>query len=193
MNIGIFGGTFNPPHIGHLIVVESVRDQMQFHRVLLIPSAQTPNKLDSALASADARLEMTRLAVQGNQDFLISDIEIQRRGISYTVDTITTLAGQYPNARLSLIIGIDNLLEFQTWKSPKEILTLADLVVMSRPGFTIRDSKNDFAKLAKFVNVPQIDISGTDIRRRVKLGRSIRYLVPRPVEEYITRCHLYKD
>jgi len=191
MNIGIFGGTFNPPHIGHLIVLESVREQISFDAILLIPSAQTPNKHDTLLAPASARLEMTRLAVEGNSSCTVSDIEIQRRGISYTIDTIIALEAQYPQANLSLIIGVDNLLEFHTWKSPKEILTHVDLIVMNRPGFP--EANNEFARHAKFVNVPQIGISGTDIRRRVKFGRSIRYLVPRPVEEYILRHRLYKD
>ncbi|HMD14932.1 MAG TPA: nicotinate-nucleotide adenylyltransferase [Bacteroidota bacterium] len=191
MNIGIFGGTFNPPHIGHLIVLESVREQISFDSIVLIPSAQAPNKHDSILAPASGRLEMTRLAVEGNISCAVSDIEIQRRGISYTIDTIIALEALYPQANFSLIIGVDNLLEFHTWKSPKEILTRADLIVMNRPGFP--EANNEFSRHAKFVNVPQIGISGTDIRRRVKFGRSIRYLVPRSVEEYILRHRLYKD
>jgi nicotinate-nucleotide adenylyltransferase len=193
MKIGIFGGTFNPPHIGHLIVAESVREQLQFDRVLLIPSAQTPNKHDAVLAQADARLEMTRLASEGNKWFAVSDIEVRRQGISYTVDTVNALAAEYPGAILSLLIGVDNLLEFHSWKLPHEILSRADLVVLSRPGFARADVKSEFTRLATFVNVPHIGISGTDIRRRVKLGRSIRYLVPRSVEEYIERYRLYKD
>ena len=193
MKLGIFGGSFNPPHMGHLIVLESVRDQLHFDKILLIPSAQTPNKHDMALAPALTRLEMTRLATNGHPGFEVSDIEIQRRGISYTVDTLETLVGVYPKATLSLLIGADNFQEFQTWKSPEEILTKADLVVMSRPGFSSREVKHDLARLAQFVNVPLIGISGTDIRRRVKLGRSIRFLVPPSVEEYIRIHRLYKD
>jgi nicotinate-nucleotide adenylyltransferase len=193
VKIGIFGGTFNPPHIGHLIVAESVRDQLQFDRMLLIPSAQTPNKHDALLAPAEARLEMTRLAAEGNRAFGVSDIEVRRQGISYTVDTVIALAAENPRAKLSLIIGVDNLLEFSSWKLPNEILSRADLVVLSRPGFDQRDAKNEFSRLATFVNVPQIGISGTDIRRRVKLGRSIRYLVPHRVGVYIERYRLYTD
>lgn len=193
MKLGIFGGSFNPPHMGHLVVLESVRDQLQFDKILLIPSAQTPNKHDISLAPAAMRLEMTKLAVQGNPAFEISDIEIQRKGISYTVDTLSTLVGLYPKASFSLIIGADNFMEFQTWKSPKEILDKANLVVMSRPGFSHRDVKHDLVRLTQFVNVPLIGISGTDIRRRVKLGRSIHFLVPPAVEEYIRVHRLYKD
>lgn len=193
MNIGIFGGAFNPPHIGHLIVLESVLDQLPLDKVLLIPSAQPPNKRDGSLAPAAARLEMTRLAIQGCEGYEVSDLEIRRGGISYTVDTVAALAGLYPSASISLIIGGDNLLEFQTWKSPDEILARADLIVMNRPGFSPRDSRSEYLRKARMLNVPQIGISSTDVRRRVKLGRSIRFLVPPPVEQYILQRGLYRD
>ncbi len=193
MRIGVFSGSFNPPHTGHLVVVESVRDQLRLEKVIWIPSAQPPNKPDAVLAPPDARFEMTRLAAGENSCFEASDIELRRSGPSYTVDTIDALAAFYPGATLILIIGADNFLEFSTWKSPEEILAKADLAVMSRPGFSVRESKQEIARMATFVNVPQIGISGTDIRRRVKLGRSIRYLVPRAVESYIQTRHLYRD
>ena len=136
---------------------------------------------------------MTRLAVLENPFFEVSDIEIQRGGRSYTIDTLNALASMYPSASLSVIIGVDNLIEFQTWKSPRDILARADLVVMNRPGFSVQDEKNEFVRSARFVNVPQVGISGTDIRRRIKFGRSIRYLVPLSVEDYIIRRGLYRD
>ena len=192
MNIGIFGGTFNPPHIGHLIVIENVRDQLRFDKMLFIPSANPPHKNDPLLAPASTRLEMTRLAARDQREFEVSGIEVERGGTSYSIDTINALSDVYPGANMSLIIGVDNLMEFGSWKSPQDILAKADLVVMSRAGFSMNDVKNEFYRTAKFVNVPQIGISGTDIRRRVKLGRSIRYLVPAAVEEYIHRYGLYK-
>jgi len=193
MRIGIFGGTFNPPHVGHLIVIESVREQIKFDKIFVVPSAQTPNKPGAVLAPAYDRLEMTRLAVEGNAHLTVSSIEIERKGISYTVDTVMAFAEQYPRADLSLIIGADNLRDFQTWKSPREILTRVDLIVMNRPGIAPVDAKDEYARLSTLVNVPQIGISGTDIRRRVKMGRSIRYLVPPAVEEYILHHKLYRD
>jgi len=193
MKIGIFGGSFNPPHIGHLIVIECVRDYFRFDKILFIPSAQPPNKHDSLLAPASCRLEMLRMAVTPNPNYEVSDIEIERKGISYTIDTITALAGLYPRASLSLIIGADNIIEFETWKSPDDILSKAELVVMSRPGFDVHPSKGKFMRTAQYINVPMIGISGTDIRRRIKLGHSIHYLVLSPVEEYIIRKRLYKD
>ena len=192
MNLGIFGGTFNPPHTGHLIVIETVRDQLHFDKVLFVPSANPPHKNDPSLASALQRFEMTQLAVQNNVNFEVSAIEIERGGQSYSIDTLSAFSALYPKAKLFLIIGADNLVEFGTWKSPHEILTKADLIVMNRPGFALPDSKNEFSRSAKFVMVPQMSISGSDIRRRVKMGRSIRYLVPKAVEEFIMHRGLYR-
>ncbi len=193
MKLGIFGGTFNPPHIGHLIVAESVRDQLQYDKILFIPSANPPNKHDHSIASAPERLHMTRLAIQGNNNFELSDIETKRGGISYTIDTVRSLVELYPDASLSLIIGADNLLEFQTWKSPDAILSEVELVAMTRPGFTAQPQLARFSKLVTFVHVPYVAVSGTEIRLRIKMGRSIRYLVTQAVEEYILRRRLYRE
>ena len=193
MKLGIFGGTFNPPHVGHLIVVESVCDTLHFDRIFFVPSSNPPHKLDPSLAPPLARLQMTRLAIEENSRFQVSDIEIQRGGTSYSVDTVNAFAALYPTANLSLIIGVDNMLEFNSWKDPTDILAKAGLVAMSRPGFSVHHASSELTRLATFANVPQIGISGTDIRRRLKLGRSIRYLVPKPVEEFILRNGLYRD
>lgn len=192
MRIGIYGGTFNPIHVGHLIVIESVREQMQFDRLLFVPSASTPNKNDPALAPAADRLQMARLALEGNPDCEVSDIEIARGGLSYTIDTLRALGERHPGAELFLIIGADNLLEFPSWKAPQEILERAQLVVMNRPGYAAPVDRSEVSRLARHVHVPQIGVSGTDIRRRVKMGRSIRYMVPRSVEEYIRLKGLYR-
>lgn len=193
MNIGIYGGSFNPPHLGHLIVLEGVQDQLHFDRVLFIPAANPPHKSDPSLAPPSDRLEMTRLAIEGNAVFQASDIEIKRDGRSYSIDTLDSLAAEHPGDKFSLIIGADNFLEFETWKSAQEILTKAEVVVMNRQGFSAQPGKNEFVRLVRFVRVPNIGISSTDIRRRVKLGRSIRYLVPPSVENYIRRKGLYRD
>jgi nicotinate-nucleotide adenylyltransferase len=190
--LAIYGGTFNPPHIGHLITVECVREQLRLDGIYLVPSAQPPNKPGTLLASADDRLKMTSLAIEGAPQMAVSDIEIRRSGVSYTIDTIMALGTQFPDASLMLIIGSDNFLEFQTWKSPTEILARVQMVVMNRPGFPIDQERHDLARLVSFVKVPQIGISSSDIRRRIKLGRSIRYLVPPQVEEYIRQHNLYR-
>lgn len=193
MTIGVFGGTFNPPHIGHLIVAESVQDQLSFDRLLFIPSANPPHKSDPTLAPAEHRLAMTKLAVEGNKVFEVSDAEIQRPGMSYTVDTLKGLNAVFPQANLSLIIGADNFVEIETWKSPDEIVSLADVIVMNRPGYASVNVRHKYSKYARFVNVPPIGISGSEIRRRIKQHRSIRYLVPDAVLEYILRHRLYHE
>lgn len=192
MKIGILGGTFNPPHIGHLIVAESIRDQLKLDKILFVPSYIPPHKLFSQVALPKQRLEMVELAIEKNRNFSASDIEIAREGKSYTVDTINSLISLHPASQLFLIIGMDNLMDFSDWKSPNEIVSNVELIVMNRPGYDT-DVKSEFKKFATFIKVPNIDISSSDIRRRIKLGRSIRYLVPFEVEQYIVKKGLYKS
>lgn len=193
MNVGIFGGTFNPPHLGHLVVIDSVQDQQHFERILFTPSASPPHKSDPVLAAAADRLEMTRLAIAESSKFEVSDIEVKRGGRSYTIDTLEAMSLLYPDAQLSLIIGADNFLEFEAWKSVQEIFSRAEVIVMNRQGFSVQPARHEFMRMVKFINVPNIGISSSDIRRRLKLGRSIRYLVPAEVERYIQRKGLYRD
>jgi nicotinate-nucleotide adenylyltransferase len=192
MKLGILGGTFNPPHIGHLIVAESVRDQLKLDKILFVPSYSPPHKLYSQVALPTQRYEMVEIALEKNRNFSVSDIEIAREGKSYTIDTINTLIGIYPGSQLFLIIGLDNLMDFSDWKSPNEIISKVELVVMNRPGYDV-DIKNEFKRYATIVKVPSIGISSSDIRRRVKMGRSIRYLVPYEIEQYIFKKGLYKS
>lgn len=193
MNIGIFGGAFNPPHLGHLIVAEVVREHLHLDKVFFVPSADPPHRRDVGRATAETRLEMVKLAIQRNPAFEVSDVELHRPGKSYTIDTITAFEALYPRARLHLLIGSDNVVEFHTWKSPREIIAKCDLIVFPRSGFPFSDVKNEFAKAAQIVSVPSIGISASDIRRKVKMGRSIRYMVPPAVEDYIVRHRLYRD
>ncbi len=193
MNIGILGGAFNPPHIGHLVVAESVREHLRLDKVFFVPTADPPHRIDVGRATAAARLEMTRLAVQGNSTFEVSDIEVQRPGKSYSIDTLTAFESFYPKARLFLLIGSDNLAEFHTWKSPREIIARCELVIFPRSGFAMGEIKSEFAKAAQVVNAPHIGVSASEIRRRVKRGLSIRYLVPSAVEDYIMKHGLYRD
>lgn len=177
--------------MGHLIVAESVRDQLKLDKILFIPSANPPHKNDPSMASALDRLEMTSLAVASNMHFESCDLEVRRKGLSYTIDTVRELEQLFPSARLSLMIGVDNFLEFDTWKKPNDILLHANLIVMNRPGYPAEHS-NAYSKHATFVRVPNIGISGTEIRRRIASGKSIRYLVPEGVESFILRTLLYK-
>lgn len=192
MNVAVYGGTFNPPHCGHLIVAEIVRETLRLDRILFVPTSTPPHKGTQALAPASDRMAMTSLAAAGNDGFQASDIEVARGGLSYTIDTLRAVSDRHPGSRLKLLIGADNLFDFEGWKSPSDILDIADLVVMSRPGYDIQKSRPGLPAHATLVTVPQIGISGTDIRRRVKFRQSIRYLVPPAVEEYIRRHGLYK-
>jgi nicotinate-nucleotide adenylyltransferase len=193
MTIGVFGGTFNPPHVGHLIVMESVQDQLSFDRVLFIPSANPPHKKNPTLAPSEHRFAMTKLAIDDNKAYEVSDLEIQRVGTSYTIDTLKILNSLYPSASLSLIIGADNFVEIDSWRSPEEIFSMADVLVMSRPGFSTTNVRHSYSRHVRFVNVPSVGISGSDIRRRIKQNRTIRYLVPDSVLKYIHHHRLYRE
>jgi len=195
--IGIFGGTFNPVHTAHLILAEYVREQVHLEKVLFIPSANPPHKDHNNLVDAAMRLEMIRLATEGNPNFEPSDIEIRnsQHSKSYTVDTLLALREKYEpeSAKLYLIIGMDNLAELHTWKEPGKLFSLAEVVVISRPGFYMQEVKNDFSGQVTYIPGIMLDISSTDIRERVCGGRSIKYLVPEKVEQFIYKNNLYKS
>ena len=193
MTIGIFGGAFNPPHMGHLIVAEAVGEQLHLDKVIFVVSADPPHRRDVGRATAEARFTMTKLAVRGNTRFDLSDMEIQRPGKSYTVDTVLGFEALHPRARLFLLIGSDNLAEFHTWRSPREIIARCELVAFTRPGFPMDGIKNEFVRSAQVLTAPIVGISASDIRRRVKTGRSIRYMVPEAVEDYIVKKGLYRE
>ncbi len=186
--IGIFGGTFDPPHLGHLIAAEKVREACVLDEVLFVPAALPPHKAGQSISESYHRLAMTELATQDNASFDVSDIELVRSGPSYTFDTL--LALRSPMKVLSLIIGYDNFATFDTWHRYKEIAQLATLIVVARG--PDRDDAADLPENVKLLELPLIDISSTEIRARVREGKSVRYLVPEPVREYIEREGLYR-
>ncbi len=194
MKIGIFGGTFNPPHIGHLIVAEYIREEAKLDKVIFIPCSTPPHKQDknylSRIASPEHRFEMVKIAIKGNPYFEVSDIEIKRGGISYTIDTINQLIEKFKNDEFYLLIGADQFKEFHTWRSPYEIVKKVKLIVFNRPNYIIPDT--EFSKFAEFITVPNIEISASSIRKRIKDGKSIKYLVPDEVEKYIYANGLYR-
>lgn len=189
--IGILGGTFDPPHLGHLALAEFIRSEAGLTKVLFVPAGQPPNKLHGAHASAAQRLAMTRHAIRGNRNFIASDIELRRSGISYTVETLGAMKEKHPDAELFLILGADNFMDFRTWKSPGVIVSMAGLLVYPRFGFT-HSIDQEFSRYAEFMKAPQIEISSSMIRRRVSAGKSIRYLVPEAVEKFILVHRLYR-
>ncbi len=193
MNIGIFGGTFNPPHYGHLIVAEHVRERAGLDKIIFIPSFISPHKQAGEEKDARARLEMVRLAIKDNSHFTVSDIELKRKGTSYTFETVEALRAEHTNDLLFFLIGMDNFIEFRTWKFPERIVEQAKLIVMNRASYQHNQQQLPFSSSAIFVDVPDIEISSSEIRASVKAHRSIRYLVPTSVEEYIMEHRLYRN
>ena len=214
--IGILGGTFNPIHLGHLAAAEEVRDRLKLDIVLLIPAFLPPHKSESGMPSAAQRQEMVILAVKGNPHFQVSDIEIRRGGRSYTIDTIEELRRSYPCAELVFITGLDTFLDIRTWKEWERLLTICAFAVLSRQGFRFRDlapfgflqvPPGDLERLdagettgiaagrgavrIALERIPLYDISSTDIRSRVRSGRSVKYHLPEAVEGYIIEHKLY--
>ena len=198
--IGVLGGTFDPIHLGHLIVAGDIREKLGLGEVLFIPAGRPWLKLreDKPISAAEHRLAMVRLAVASNPYFKVSTMEIERPGLSYSIDTILELKAKLgAGAEIYFIVGPDALAEFPKWKDPARLVEICQVVGIGRPAH----SKVDLRKLEHsisgasqrimLVDVPQIDISSTDIRRRVAQGLSIRYLVPEAVEKYIAEHGLY--
>ena len=193
MKLGIFGGTFDPVHHGHLIVAEYVRERIGLDRVLFIPALIPPHKTDAPVTSPAHRLAMLREGTKSNPFFQVSDMEIERGGVSYTVDTLRLMGEENATDEFFLLIGADNLMEFRSWKEPDEIVKRAKLVVMNRPGFAGGPSDPSLPKDIIQCPVPSIDISATEIRGRVQKGLTISYLVPPSVSRYIGRHRLYRE
>lgn len=197
--IGILGGTFDPPHIGHLWLASLAADSLGLDRVLLMPAARPPHKGGRAISNAADRILMTRLAIADNPLLEVSLIEMERPGPSYTVDSLEALQAHYgPAARLVLVMAADSLAQIDTWREPDRLLELADWAVGPRPGSTLPDRaalRGRFGKAADRIHLlegPALQVSGTEIRRRVAAGRVIRYLVPAAVEELIRARGLYR-
>ena len=194
--IGIFGGTFDPIHTGHLIMAENVKEQVHLDTVLFVPSGNPPLKDNSGVSPAEVRAEMVRLAISSNSSFGISDVEMKTPAgeKSYTVNTLLKLREEYSaeQVKFYLIIGMDQLIDLHKWKDPGKLFMLSEVVVINRPGYLIQQVENDYGRQCIYVPVPNIDISSTDIRFRIQEKRSIRYLVPDAVEEYIKENQLYK-
>lgn len=194
MQLGIFGGTFDPVHLGHLIVAEMARDELQLQRVLFVPAAQPPHKQAHALTSWQHRLAMLQIALTEHAAFETSNLELQRPGPSYTVDTLRALhrLPEFAHAQIHLIIGQDSLAAFRTWREPDAILALARLAVYPRSESRSRDASAAHLPHHR-LNAPVLEISSSDIRRRVRDRLSIRYLVPEGVREYIAARKLYVE
>jgi len=190
VRIGLLGGSFDPPHNGHLLAAGDVFDALSLDRLVFIPAASQPLKAGLTEATAAQRLAMTRLLVEGDPRFEVDSIEIDRGGLSYTVDTLAALGGRWPGAELFWLVGADVTHSFAKWRAPERVTALATIVVMVRAG--------DAANLAAIPGAPKsletrrIDISSTEVRRRVREGKSIRGFVPDAVAAFIAAERLYQ-
>lgn len=220
MRIGLFGGTYNPIHFGHLRVATEVREAFELDRIVLIPAARPPHKQSGELAPAADRLQMLHLAVDNDPDMEISDVELRRKGPSYTVDTLAYYQSSLsPDSQLFLIMGLDAMLEIDTWKSYRQLLSSVPVIIISRPdplyrsvtdgwqrlehylktvvspGYSFSDADSAFVATGQapiyLLDVSALDISSSGIRKLIKSGLSIRYLVPESVAEYIAVKGLY--
>lgn len=196
--IGILGGTFDPIHLGHLALAESAGEELELEKVLFIPAGHPPHKKDRLITEARHRQRMTELAIAGNPRFALSTIDLVRSGLSYTVDTLRLLSAEYVGAELFFIIGADSLLDLPTWYRPAEILQLAIVAAAGRPGFSLDQFESKLGELYRkyrhrivLFEAPSLDISSTMLRERLVAGRSVRYLVPDAVLEYIAANDLY--
>lgn len=189
--IGIGGGVFDPIHVGHLLLFNECANRLDLDRVLLIPTYKAVHKVSDQMTDYRHRLEMVRLACRHNPRFEPSEIEKETGGPSYTIDTIRALKEKYSGAEMFFIVGLDNLEKMEDWYHPERIVKEATVVVGSRP-VTSNVSASKFKDDVTFIDIPMLDISSTDIRERVKAGRSIKYLVTQEVEEYIVTNRLYQ-
>jgi nicotinate-nucleotide adenylyltransferase len=200
MRIGVFGGTFDPVHYGHLILAEQCREQGRLDQVWFVPAPRPPQKEAQALTRFDARVEMLQLAVAGNPAFRIDEIEKDRPGPSYTVDTLAELRQRHPGADWHLLVGADALADLPGWREPRRLLEQAGLLVMARSGTPLLSADELRARVGlpgevllrlQVIEAPLVEIASRDLRRRAATGRSLRYFLPRAVECYIHDKRLY--
>jgi len=197
--IGLFGGTFDPPHLGHLILASEAQSQLELNRLLWILTPEPPHKQEQLITPIEHRLAMVKLAIEDNPNFELSHIELDRPGPHYTFDTIKLVADQNPNAEIVPIIGSDSLSDLPTWHQPKELLYACHWVgVMRRPSDepnleALERELPGISSKVHYVDTPLLEIASREIRNRIAEGRSVRYYLPSSVYEYITEHHLYQQ
>jgi len=199
MRVGVFGGTFDPIHIGHLVSAEEARVELKLERVVFVPAGLPPHKLDHVMSLVEHRLAMVELAIASNPHFAVSRVDIDRFGPCYTVDTIELLRDEWgPGVEIYFIMGSDSLLDILTWHNPRRLIRLCRFAVVSRPGYQVDLDELDallpgLASRVQMLNAPELAISSTNIQRRVREGLSIKYQVPEAVEDYIHQHGLYQN
>ncbi|MDI6783728.1 MAG: nicotinate-nucleotide adenylyltransferase [bacterium] len=190
--VGIFGGTFNPIHLGHLIIAQESLSQFGLEKIIFVPSAIPPHKSLQGMAPVKERLQMVKLAISGNAQFAVSDLELKRNDKSYTIETIKTFQKKYgPETELYFIIGLDALLEIFTWKNAEQLLDLCWFLVAPRAGFGINLLDKRIKKRVRLIAMNPVNISASEIRKRVKLGLPFRYFLPEKVYKYLIESSVY--
>lgn len=197
MQLGLFGGTFDPPHLGHLILAEEARTQLNLARVLWLVSGQSPLKLDRPLSPVEARIEMVQAAIADNPHFVLSRVDIDRLPPHYTLDTLKILAKEFPRDEFYFIMGEDSLRDLPRWREPQEIIKRATLAVLKRPGnhFDMDDLESKIPGVSArvvWINAPQLEIASSEIQKRIREGKSVRYMVTEGVRRVIEERKLYQ-
>lgn len=197
MRIGILGGTFDPPHIGHLVIAEEARVKLSLAKVYFVPARQPPHKMDEPVSPLADRVAMLRLALDDSPFFVLSLVEANRPGPSYTVDTVRQLNAEFPPAtELFFIMGMDSLADLPTWHKPNDLIEMCHLAVLKRPGYSadlegLERRIPGIKSKVLFIPAPELEISSSDLQGRVRRGLSIHYMVPDGVADYIVQHHLY--
>lgn len=194
------GGTFDPIHYGHLIVAEAVRSEFKLDKILFMPVGNPPHKSNRKVTSADLRYTMTFLATMTNPYFDVSDLEINRIGYSYTIDTMMQLQKNLKDTEIYFIVGADAVHDIFTWKEPEKLFKMCEIVAVTRPGYNkeqlyleVEQIRKDYNGKIRFFEAPSFDISSSSIRQRVNTGDTIKYMLPEEVEKYIYKLGLYKN
>ena len=193
MKVCLFGGTFDPPHLGHLIIAQTIFEAENFDQIVFVPAYQPPHKNRMKISPVDQRLEMLNIAIKENPNFIMSDLEIERKGLSYSIDTIMEYKKQnnLNSNELFYLMGSDSLRQFKKWKDPKMIIDESRVIVAIRPGFRPSDIPNWILAKIQFASIPRIEISSTTIRERWVNDKTIRYMVTESVWQYINKNKLY--
>jgi len=193
-NLCVYGGTFDPVHFGHLILANISKEELAVEKFIFLPSFLPPHKKDQNSLSFDQRLKMLELALEGCENFLISDIENQLEGLSYSYLTIEKLKKKYSLTRENFyfLIGGDSLVDFHKWRKPGQILADVQLIVVDRPGSDYSQVDEKIMKQVRFIKAPLIELSSTEIRHRIRTGKSVRFMMPEKVAQYIYANHLYR-